>query len=152
LSIAIDGLCCYSFAWLDCFAFASSTIFQPILANGTRSSPYCFAFSLLACLTAYLEDKTISALCHNRLQNKAYLAAIPWKMILSRNSAKEAAHVSSLSGISNPAVSQYHCTASSRDGSPGKSLLVESDRLGCTKARSAWMRGQSGVALAAMSG
>ncbi len=28
---------------------------QPISANGILSSPYCFAFSLLACLTAYLE-------------------------------------------------------------------------------------------------
>jgi hypothetical protein len=151
LSIAIDGLCCYSFAWLDCFAFASSTIFQPILANGTRSCPYCLAFSLLACLTAYLVNKLMSEFCQHRSQDKSYLAAIPWKIILSRKSANEAAHVSSLSGISNPTVSQYHCTASSREGSPGKSLLVESERLGCTKARSAWIRGQSGVALAAAS-
>ena len=75
----------------------------------------------------------------------AYLAAIPWKIIASRNSAKDFAQVKSSLGMSKPAVSAYHFTTCSCVGKPGNSEAFDLESEGSRKASSAWMRGQSGV-------
>ena len=73
--------------------------------NGPISNPFSFAFSLLACLSAYL-------------------AAIPCIMTLLRNTPKASPHPLSELG-SHPAISAYQAMHWERDGSPGVDADVE---------------------------